>query len=323
MPAVYSAEQVLRSAASTALAAPSIFNTQPWRWQLSGRVLRLWADRARQLLVADPDARLLTVSCGLALHHACVAVAAAGHEALVHRLPDPVDEDLLATIELTGAHQPNVAELSQFDAIARRRTDRRAFSPDPVPEAVALALVSAAESHGAHLHLVHRDDIAALALAAVQAGAIYLDNPRYRQELIKWTHRPQWSRDGVPVDTAVEVSGRAVPVRDFAPFSAKGMPAGEHTDRGALYAVVFTDEDLPLSWLRAGEALSAILLSATANGLATAPISDVTELTVTREQLRRLLSGVGVPQLAVRIGHPPSGSPPAAPRRPHDEVIYP
>jgi hypothetical protein len=87
-------------------------------------------------------------------------------------------------------------------------------------------------------------------------------------------------------------------------------PRGPYTDHGALYALIFTDDDGAEAWLRAGEALSAVLLTATAAGLGTAPISDVTELDVTREQLRRMLAGIGVPQLAVRIGHPPAGGPP-------------
>ncbi|GIH04937.1 NAD(P)H nitroreductase [Rhizocola hellebori] len=318
-----SIKQVLRDAAVAATAAPSIFNTQPWRWQADGTTLRLWADRERQLMVADPDGRLLTISCGVALHHARLALAASGHEVSAKRLPDPADPDLLATIELAGAHQPTAQQLRLHAAIARRRTDRRAFGPEPVPAEIAHELVDAAEAQGAHLHLVRRADIARLAFAAAQAAALQLADSDYRKELIRWTHRPTWSGDGVPTATAVQAAPRAVPVRDFAPFGGPSMSAGPQTDNGALYAVVFTDEDSPASWLRSGEALSAALLTATAHGLGTAPMSDVTELTVTRERLRHLLSDIGVPQLAVRIGHAPAGEPPPVPRRAHDQIIYP
>lgn len=239
----------LQRAAETAVAAPSIFNTQPWRWETERDALRLWADRARQLVIADPDGRLLTISCGAALHYARVALAAAGCAISVERLPDPDDTDVLAEIHLRGSHRPTETESRLREAIAHQHTDRRAFMPDPVALSTAAELAAAAQAEGARLLLVDKDQLA---------------------------RRPMWS-DGRP--------------------------------HGAQYALISTDEDTALQWLRAGEALSAVLLRATAAGLSTAPISDVTELAVTRDQLRRMLSGIGIPQLAVRIGHAPSRMP--------------
>lgn len=317
-------ERVLRHVAATAALAPSIFNTQPWRWQVGRRLLRLWADHERRLMVADPEGRMLTISCGVGLHHARVALAATGYDAAVYRLPDPMEPDLLATIDLDGTHETQPQELKLYEAIPRRRTDRRGFGPEPVPEDVAAQLVVAAEAQGARVHLVNRDQIAQLALAAAQAAAMQLANPAYRRELISWTHRPSWSGDGVPTTTAVASSPRHVPVRQYAPFAgATVMDPGPNTDLRALYAIIFTDDDNPIDWLRAGEALSAVLLTATGEGLGTAPISDVTELSITRDKLRDLLPQLGVPQLAARIGQAPKTPPPSAPRRSADEVIYP
>lgn len=314
--------QSLRECAETALAAPSIFNTQPWCWQIRGGILRLWADRGRQLLVADPEGRMLTISCGVALHHARVALAAAGHEALVQRLPEPDESNLLADIRISGTRVPTADDLRLREAIGLRRTDRRAFH-EGLPAEVAAAVVAAVESQCAHLHLVRPSEISTLALAAAQAAAVQLDDREYRQELIRWTHRPPWSSDGLPVATAVEPGPRAVAVRNFVPFNERGMPVGPYTDVDAQYMVIFTEQDNALDWIHAGEALSAALLTVTRLGLASAPISDVTELAVTREQLCRLLPGAGIPQLAVRIGKAPSGTLPPVPRRPANEVICP
>lgn len=315
--------QVLRECAEAALAAPSIFNTQPWRWQVTNGVLRLWADLERQLLVADPQGRMLTISCGVALHHARVALAAAGHQPRVVRLPDRGSPDLLAEVSVAGPHQPGAAEIRLRDAIVQRRTDRRPFHGGVPAEAIS-ALADAAESQGARLRLIRGHEISALAVAAAQAGALQLADPGYRRELVSWTHRPRWSGDGVPMATVVEPSPRAVPVRNFVLSGSpeRGLPPGPHTDVSAQFGVVSTGEDSPLAWIQAGEALSAMLLTATSLGLGTAPMSDITELSVTREQLRQLLGGTGIPQLAVRIGKRPPGSPPPAPRRHPSEVIY-
>src|SRR6185503_16306307 len=94
---------VLARAALTARKAPSILNSQPWRWRVDGRTLELRADRSRQISALDPDGRMLTVSCGAALHHARVALAAEGVRTTIGYLPDPADRDLLATLVHVGS----------------------------------------------------------------------------------------------------------------------------------------------------------------------------------------------------------------------------
>jgi nitroreductase len=313
------AERLLRMAAQVSLSAPSILNTQPWRWQVESTSLRLWADRSRQLLVSDPDGRLLTISCGAALHHARLALAMLGWSAGVERLPDSAQPDLLATIDLTNAwHDATDAERAAYEAIARRRTDRRAYGREPVAPWDADCLVVAAEEAGAHLHLIRDDDVAELGAAAQQAASIQFADAAYRKELVTWVeHRPDGA--GVPAEAAVPSSPRRVPVRQFT--NVAELDPGRQTDAGARYAVLYTNGDEPGDWLRAGEALSAVLLTATAAGLATAPISDVTETVVTRERLRRMLSGIGYPQMALRIGYAPPGTIPASPRRHPRDVI--
>ncbi|MEV4413105.1 nitroreductase family protein [Catellatospora sp. NPDC049609] len=313
--------RALYDAARTALAAPSIFNTQPWRWHAAPDRLRLHADRQRQLLTADPQGRLLTVSCGAALHHARIALAAAGHQADVRELPDPADPDLLADLRIAGVHEPSLAELQACAAIRRRHTDRRPFTTQPVAEATCRALVVAGELEHAHVHLVGVEQVGVLALAAVRAGALQLSDPDYRAELADWTHRPPWSGEGVPTATTVRAVPRRVPIRDYAPFGGETMRPGRDTDAGARYLILFTDEDTPAAWLHAGQALSAVLLTATGHGLGSAPISDVTEVPGTRDELRRLLPGLGRPQVCVRVGYAQPGLPAPATRRPYEESI--
>jgi hypothetical protein len=44
--------------------APSVHNTQPWRFTAGGQQLSLHADAGRQLAVADPDDRETMISGG-------------------------------------------------------------------------------------------------------------------------------------------------------------------------------------------------------------------------------------------------------------------
>ncbi len=320
-----SLEQIFVYAATTARTAPSIFNTQPWLWRVNLPVLRLYADRSRQLPAADPGGRLMVLSCGVALHHARIALAMCGHHPEVDRLADPEDPDLLAQIRTTTGHKVTVQEINAFAGMGRRHTDRRPFTDQPVQADVWRRLVAAAEHEGAHLHVIRDDQRPTFAAAVGRAGTLELSDPEYRRELATWTHRPPEAGDGVDVRSAVPEVPRPVPVRDFAPFDnpADPDPQGWGSDRGAGFGLVFTDDDTAEAWLRAGEALSAVLLEAASEGLATEPISDVTEVALTRERLRGgLLSGIGHPQIAVRIGYPAGGSIVKSARRELTETIH-
>jgi nitroreductase len=314
--------ETLTAVAQRALRAPSVFNTQPWLWRVAPDTLELYADRGRQLSVTDPDGRMLTVSCGAALHHARIAAAAAGLRVTVSRFPEPDRPDLLARIRVVGHLDPDPGTVALDRAIDRRRTDRRTFGQVPVSEDTLHRLAAVAEANGAHLHLVRTDQMPLLAVATAQAAASELADPAYRAELGEWTHRPADSGDGVPTSTAVRQSPRRVPVRDYAPGDEPGLEAGPGHDRGAAYAVLFGDVDEPSGWVRGGEALSALLLTAVVEGLSAAPLSDAVEVAWPRRLMRELLAGLGEPYLVLRIGADSGADAlPPVPRRAAADVI--
>jgi hypothetical protein len=323
--------RTLARAAVAALGAPSVLNTQPWRWRIGGDVAELRADRGRQVASIDPDGRLLTLSCGVALHYARTTLGAFGTRAEITYLPDPEDPDLLATIRLADEHPPEdsvgmARSARLFRAMSARRTDRRPFADRPVPTEALDGLRAAAEAHGAHLHLPRHGDLVDVTVAAGRAAAVELADPAYRAELRKWVNRQPSAGDGVPAGTIPAPAARPVPIRDFAatgPERATVHDPVTLADAYARYAVVFTDADEPRDWLTAGEALSAVLLNATADGLATSMMSDLVEVESARETLRAMLSGIGHPMIVIRVGYPRPDAPPLAgsPRRPAETVI--
>jgi hypothetical protein len=312
----------LKSAARRALRAPSVFNTQPWIWRITGASMDLWSDPERQLENTDPDGRLLMLSCGTALHHARTALSAAGWEVRIDRLLDRALPRLLARIRVVGRVPADPATVAMAAAIDLRRTDRRAFGAREVPGPVLDELRRMVEAEGAYLHVVRPDQIAMLAISTELAAAAELDDPDYRGELEWWTSRSAADSDGVPAGTAVRPGLRRVPVRDFVPDGTAGLEAGDGRDQGAAYAVVFGTGTTAMDLLRGGEALSALLLRATAEGLATATFSDAVEVTSPRRLLRGLLAGAGEPFVVVRLGYADMADPPPpAPRRTPDRVI--
>ncbi|WP_433605947.1 Acg family FMN-binding oxidoreductase [Dactylosporangium sp. CA-139114] len=314
----------LARAAAAALHAPSVLNTQPWRWRIVHDEALLYADRRRRLATLDPTGRLLVLSCGAALHHACVTLAADGIAFEVDAQPRDDDPDLLAVVRYRGTAEPSARVEQMRQAIGSRQSDRRPFADRPVPDEVIERLCRAAQRTDARLHMVWARNLTDLAVAAGEAADAQLSDPEYRAELAAWLRAPGEGHDGVPIDTLAPLGARPVPVRDFI---AAGTQAGISSrmavaDRQARYGVVVTDGDGPVDWLTAGVTLSAVLLTATAEHLATSTMSDLVENEVARGTLRRMLGGVGYPAIGIRIGLPGSGAAqPRSPRRPAAEVI--
>jgi nitroreductase len=317
-----SQHDALAAAADAALLAPSIFNTQPWRWRVDGASLELFADGDRRLGVVDPDGHLLLLSCGIALHHGRIALAAAGWGTVVETFDDPTDPDRLARIRLVEPIEPPPGSRAMADAISRRRTDRRPFSPRDVTADVIDQLVAAADREGVALYDTKLEHMPMLAIAVAMAQSREVADPEYRQELRRWTNRPMWSKDGVPPSTGVAHAPRRVPVRDFVEPPHEGIAVEPGGDLGAHYLILHGSADSDVDWLRAGQAASAVLLTAVSLGLATAPISDVIEVERPRELLRGILRGAGHPYLVIRCGYPTDTTPidPVPRRGPGDAV---
>ncbi|BCB91894.1 Acg family FMN-binding oxidoreductase [Phytohabitans suffuscus] len=313
----------LRAAAMEAGRAPSILNTQPWRWRMRGDELALYADQSRRIASIDPDGRFMTLSCGAALHHARVALAAAGREPAVVRCPDPGDPDLLARVRVAGSHEVRREDVDNERSINRRRSDRRPFpAVTPVPPDTLEALHEAAAGEHAWLHRVGAEQITFLATAGEGAAEIQSKDEAYRADLRTWTGGAHGSGEGVPPETFVSPTERRVPVRDFTLDSGSMLDPGYGDDRYAEYLIVATDEDLPVDWLRAGEAVSAVWLAATTRDLAGSVMSDVVEVPGARTLLAGLLPRRGYPQLVLRFGFDQQQrQPPASPRRPPGSTI--
>lgn len=306
--------------------APSLHNSQPWRWRIAAHSVHLYADENRRLTATDPSGRELVISCGAALHHARTAFASMGWHCRVHRLPNPVEHQHLAALEFAPYPEVPASAITLVRAMELRRTDRRPFLPEVVPDALLARLVSAAEAEEASLTVARsvpaRRELV-VAMAAV--NEIQRDNASYRAELAAWAGRGVGAVDGVPASSLRVAAEPARPVlgRDFSAAGA-GHLTVPPVDDGAMLAVLSTQLDDWRSWLRAGEALSAVLLTATAAGLASCTLSQIAEAGVPRDVVRSaVLGGVGEPQLLVRLGWPVTSEFPGphSPRRPVSELL--
>ncbi|WP_199740527.1 Acg family FMN-binding oxidoreductase [Saccharopolyspora rhizosphaerae] len=315
--------ETVRAALALACRAPSVHNSQPWLWKVAEHSVHLYLDPSRALPVVDPTGRERVMSCGAALNHLRIALAAEGWQARVHRLPNPDQPDHLASIEFTRLDEVDEHVLTLAAAAADRRTDRRPFLTDPVPQEVLAPLREVAGSEGCRLVLASDDRLRReLEVAIEQANSELRQWPEYRQEFATWAGRHAAAK-GVPAHSLPAEHLRGMPERNFA-LVAEGELEVPILDDGAVLAVLATLGDDQGSWLAAGEALSAVLLCATEQGLATCPLSQIGERAVSRDHVReQVLGGDGFPQLALQIGWPVTHEfpGPLTPRRALSDVI--
>lgn len=306
--------------------APSVHNTQPWRFvvRASSDTIELYADRERLLPVLDPTGRQLLVSCGAALLHAQIGAHGLGLEVETRLLPD-TDPDHLATLTLRPGHSPGEEDQKLSAATRQRHTQREPFDTRHIDPAVLDRLRGAAETEGAWLHVVERrDDQISLVVLLAQAEHIEQSDPNYRDELHSWV-RPinSTARDGVPASALPHVAAPArhseVTVRDFDLDHTMQELREPCLDERPTVVVLGTDADTRKDQIQAGMALARVLLEATRAGLVASPLGQVVDLPGTRAQLRQQLLLLGEPQMLLRIGY---GAPAATtPRRPVSDVL--
>jgi nitroreductase len=313
-------EGTIRTVLALASRAPSVHNTQPWRWLVGEESVHLYADLDRQLPNTDPDGRDLILSCGAALNHCAVAFAAVGWQTKVTRLPNPDAPSHLAAIELSRS-TANSVDIALAAAIPRRRTDRRHYNSWAVPVGDIALMAARAARNG--VMLCQAEDTDKLHTLVKRSVWDHM-NHDYLVELTAWSGR-YTSQAGVPARNTPQSDPNArIPGRLFA-GPALSMPSGSSAaEDNAVVLALGTRNDDRLSQLRAGEATSIVLLTATSIGLASCPVTEPLEVAETREAVRTEIFGdSGYPQMLLRVGWAPINADPlpSTPRRDFSDFV--
>jgi hypothetical protein len=212
-------------------------------------------------------------------------------------MPDAADQEHLARLRVLEPAAADPASVRLLRAIPLRHTNRRPATGAPVGSENLRAITAAVRAEGGWLQLLSVDQVKELTAAADQAQRSEAGAVEWRTELAYWTGGSR------PAD---------------APVSAAH-------DRAALFAILHGRSDEPRDWLQAGEALSAMWLTATERGVTVLPISAPVEVSGTRDAMRRHLSYLSHPFLVLRFGtvDPADLDVPRAPRTPTDQIVEP
>lgn len=311
-------EPVQRTLLETAIAAPSIHNSQPWRFVVEPRRIELYADPRRQLHMADPGGRSLLISCGAALFNLRVAAEHLGFHPRVRLLPSE-NPTLVATVDVDHRHsRPGLLD-ALYPAVWRRHTNRQPFWSQRPPASTLSRLVEAVASENAVARIYDDpDEVARIVDLLRHAEFEERNDPAGMAERVAWL-AVEPRDDGVPVESL-----GPVPAQSRAAF--RDLANGEQLARATApfeatptVALLSTIHDRPVDWVRAGQALERLLLVATNQGLAASFMNQPLEQPDLRWLTRSPTTGLGHTQMLMRIGYGVPVSP--TPRRPIAEVI--
>jgi hypothetical protein len=325
----------LQFALHAAVVAPSIHNTQPWRFRLAAGAepyVDLLLDPARQLPALDPAHRQLVISCGAALAGYELGLRSCGLEPGVELLPADGGPSCLARIRVSDLAYADPRSTRLLRALRQRRSYRGAMTSEKVAPALRDDLMGTVED-ACRLQLVTDDRWRAVEHLVVQAAIELSDTTGVDRETRDWTRLSERTSDGVPAAnwqrTSEQTAGAPIVQRDF----AQGRPLPDQEQRlgpvgregDPLIAVLISRGDTSRDWIESGRALLRLALSAQEAGLALGYVNQPTEVPGLREDLAELLTpmpvGFTVPQLVLRLGYPAEALPPVTPRRPVSVVL--
>ena len=316
----------LAFATGYAVLAPSVHNTQPWRFRVRGDAVELRADRTRALVDLDPCGRELVISCGAALFHLRLALRRFGLREEAAVFPDAGDPELIAVVRVTGEHEASAEELRLFASITRRRTYRGDFAPRTVPAEVVAALRAAAGGEGAWLLAVEEPATRAAITGLIRLGdEVQFADPGFRTELAAWIRSNAGEgADGMPgyafgIEDVVSPFNREAPA-GLGLGAVWGARSHQAVENAPVLAVLGTEHNDPSAWVAAGQGLARVLLEARAAGVYASFLNQPCEVPLLRLSLGKLLKTGGWPQMLLRLGYP-LDDPRPTPRRGPEEVL--
>jgi hypothetical protein len=317
----------LRIAASAGT-APSHHNTQPWALRVDAGSVWLLADQSRQAAVADPDGRQMTIGLGAALYAVRLELAELGLRPTVELLPDRDRPDLMAVVAASTRADPEPGTHRLWLQLPRRRTVRDRMRAE-VAAPIRHELTEQVASEGCGLRWLEAvADRRALATLAVLAERTQQRDPQFLEELAHWVGAEALAGgSGVP-GFALGPAGEAghaaeFPMRDFGGGRRRLRASAQRPEHHPVVSVLTTSGDGPRDWLRAGQAMMRMLLTASDHGLAASYLNQPLEHRGLRAQVRTELALAGYPQLVLRLGRPLGPWPPATPRRSPEELLSP
>lgn len=317
-----SGEEKLQFLLSYAILAPSSHNTQPWKFNVSGDEIRLYADETRWLRVADVDQRELYISLGCALENLLVAAEHFGYGSNVTYFPGEVSgkEDLVAVMKLAPAQAPggqSSRDPRLFDAILTRHTNRKPYEDRAIPESTLEMLQNQSADGDIKIYLTSdKKVINEFGDLVVRADKIQYSDTNYKSEL------GYWLGQGVMGPTGIQAKISQLYVVLLDAGSEQTKKDAELVNSTPVLGFISSRENDRTSQVKVGQIFERIWLAAEAEGIRVHPMSQALEVPETKAELEEMVPQKELyPQQTFRLGYADPEEE-HTPRRPVADVIF-
>lgn len=290
----------LKFLVSYAILAPSLHNSQPWKFVVRANEIDVLADLTRQLKVADSNARELYLSVGCALENLLTAATYFGLRTHINYFPNSGDDVHVATVSFTeDGGVASLADQERFHAIVLRHTNRQAYANKPLTENDVQRLGASVNDSDVALQV--SDDMhlkLGVDALVVSADITQFADPDYREELNHWLqqgefgHRWLISRMGQLATTYL--ASHHKPVKSEADIVLNAP----------LLALITTTKDDRLAQLKAGQVFERVALQATTLNIGIQPLSQVVQVSNLKPELLRIFeASTTYAQIVFRLGY--------------------
>ncbi len=272
--------------------APSVLNSQPWKFRVCGNTIEVYLKRQPELETIDPHGRLQLASCGTLVAYLSNAIRQAGWTPRVNYFPRFEEEDLVAFVEIKDSEQ-KIPRESKSTLQAQTVTESKHVTAEVLQEGLA----GIASQKAATLQ-VHEDgsDQKLRSYFREQCGQM-MDNDSFRKSLNMFLRPGQSDHSTSYADEAL-LSDRFFESNEqhHGEENMKSLPA-------ARFLILLTDTDNRYAWIRSGEVLGDSLMylkEAGPFGLMALPIiiNDCC-----RTWLQKELGFTGFPQFVFTMKH--------------------
>lgn len=306
-----SAQDKLTFCVRYAILAPSVYNAQPWQFEIKDNQCRIFTDRRYAVPVIDPDDRSMIIACSAALFNLRMALRYFGYDETTALAPDSENEDLLATVTLGDKIEGEGAskdDVSLFQAMAQFEKNHTAFLDKPVSAEDVEGFKTACSAEGAWLYVCDDEEKNRVVSMVAEADRIQSMNKNFRRELGLWTDaRRVESFDGFPdyAQSFSSVMNQFTPhvLRRYMGADKEAVSDAEFANGIPLLAILGTLSAGAEERMMTGQALMRLCLLAHSKGLSISMLNQVCEVPEMRLRLHDEINQQGRAHVILRIGY--------------------